>query len=179
MSDIMDEQPITSPELLDAGEAALAGPESLKEGLRRQRQESVDTTFLDLPLPEYDNPELVGRYRMVDPKELAAMGDRLKREFKNRTELVTFGAIDSIIIACEGLFARMPGQKELIPLDAEIPMTYDTRLADYLGFEAETARDALIQCFGGNIYAIIDHNIKITRWMGNRKADLTDGLGEM
>jgi hypothetical protein len=167
-------------DILDVGESALAGPESLKEGLRRQRQEATQTTHLDLPLPEYNNPELVGRYRMVDPTELGKMGEKLRREFKDRTELVIFGAIDSIIMCCDGLYARMLGETELIPLDPEVPMRYDLRLAEYLDVPAKTARDVVIQCFGHNMFAIIDHNIKITRWMGNRTTDVAgDFLGEL
>lgn len=166
-------------EVFDLGEAALATPESLKEGLRRQREENLQNRTLELALPEYTNPELVGMYRVMDPAELAVIGEKLKREFKNRTELVTYGAIDSIIACCSGLYAREAGKKELIPLDAEFPLRYDGRLAEYLGIEAQTAREVVVGVFGGNMYAIIDHNVKITRWMADRKVDLSDGLGEM
>lgn len=179
MTDLDMEPPVVATEVFDVGEEALASPESLKEGLRRQREENLQNSTLELPLPEYENPELVGMYRIMDPAELSVIGEKLKREFKNRTELVTYGAIDSIIACCAGLYAREAGKKELIPLDAEFPLRYDGRLAEYLGIDAQTAREVVIQVFGGNMYAIIDHNVKITRWMGNRKVDLSDGLGEM
>lgn len=179
MSELDMEPQVVATEVFDLGEAALASPESLKEGLRRQREENLHTSTLELALPEYTNPELVGQYRMVDPAELSVIGEKLKREFKNRTELVTYGAIDSIIVACAGLYARQAGSKELISLNEEFPLRYDGRLAEYLGIEATTAREVVIGVFGGNMYAIIDHNVKITRWMADRKVDLSDGLGEM
>jgi hypothetical protein len=173
------EEKVVSTDVFDVGETVLASSESLKEGLRRQRESNLQNETLNLALPEYTDPELVGQYRMVDPSELAAIGEKLKREFKNRMELVTYGAIDSIIAACVGLYARPAGSKELISLDEGIPLRFDSRLADYLGIEATTAREVVIQTFGANMYAIIDHNVKITRWMGDRKADLGDGLGEL
>lgn len=171
--------PTVAPEMLENGAAALAGPESLKEGLRRQRKESIEMVSLELALPEYSNPQLVGKYHIVDPDEMAKIGNKIKSEFKTMQDRVRYGSIDSIIEACDGLYARMPGEKELIPLDSEIPMKYDIRLAEYLGFEVTTAREVVLETFGQNIYAIIDHNMKITRWMADRKADLGDGLGEM
>lgn len=172
--------PATSP--LDQVEMAGSAlqPESLREGLRRQRQENLENTTVDIPLPEFDNPQLVGRYHFVDTDVMEKMGKRIMTEFKSRSERTVYAAVDSIIEACDGLFAKLPDSEELIPLDTDIPMTYDSRLAEYLGFESTTARDVVFQVFGGNTYAILDHSMKITKWMGNRKADLgDDGLGEM
>jgi hypothetical protein len=165
---------------MEIGEDAISPPESLKEGLRRQRQESLELDHLDLPIPEYQNPELIGRYRMIDPARLAEIGRSIRKDFRATEDQVVFGAIDSIIEACEGLYARVQGQKDLVPLDPDRPMIFNKRLADYLGLEnVETARDVVIEVFAHNIYAIISHNVSITRWMGDRKVDLGDGLGGM
>lgn len=175
----LEDTPIVASDLPMAGERALSGPESLREGLRRQRDEAMEMRPLELPLPEYKNPELIAQYQLIDPTELNRIAERVRNEFKTPYERSLYGAIDSMCFACQGLFARYPGDKDLIPLDPEVPMIYDTRLADYMELEANTAREVVIQLFGNNIFAIVEHNLKISRWMGDRKSDLSSGLGDM
>ena len=53
MSGMDTEEPqIATTDLAEAGEIALNGPESLRERLRAQREESAGNKTLDLPLPE-------------------------------------------------------------------------------------------------------------------------------
>jgi len=179
MSETELDTPVNPVDIAEQGSAALDGPESLRERLRRQRQESADNKTVDLPLPEYDNPQLVARYRLMETKELGQLGDRIRREYKSTMDRALYGAMDSIITCCIGLYARWPDSEELIPLGTEdAPIKFDQALAEYLGFEATTARGVVFETFGQNDFAIISHNVTLTRWMGNRNSDLGEGLGE-
>lgn len=180
MSELVEaDAPINPVDIGQEGSDALNGPESLRERLRRQRQESSDNKTVDLPLPEYDNPQLIARYRLMETKELGQLGDRIRREYKSTMDRALYGAMDSLITCCIGLYARWPEGEDLIPLGTEdMPIKFDHALAEYLGFEATTARAVVFETFGQNDFAIISHNVTLSRWMANRTADLGEGLGE-
>ena len=180
MSGMDTEEPqIATTDLAEAGEIALNGPESLRERLRAQREESAGNKTLDLPLPEYENPKLVARYRLMDPKELGRLGEKIRREYTTTMDRALYGAMDSLINCCIGLYAKWPEDDRLIALGSEdAPLTYSAQLAEYLGFEATTARQVVYETFGQNDFAIISHNVTLSRWMSNRKTDLRDELGE-
>jgi hypothetical protein len=174
------ERPIVPTDIDEAGSSILDAPESLKERLRRQRDENLTIQELVLALPEYKDPELVAKYHFLDPHVLGKMGIKVRQEFKENIDRTLWGSVDSIIECCAGLYARLENEDELIPLDPDIPMTYDTRLADYLGIEGvETARQVVYEVFGRNPYAIIQHAMNLQRWMSDRSVDLDDGLGGM
>jgi hypothetical protein len=48
----------------------------------------------------------------------------------------------------------------------------DPRLAEFLGFEAATAREAVVQVFGGNRSAVNVHAQRLLEWMGDPSGEL-------
>lgn len=151
---------------------------SLLEQLREKRRAAAAAKTIDLPIPGYDG-DLIARYRLldvlVDGKQL---GEKIRREFTSQTERTFYGALDTLITACEGLYIRNQASGELEPLDpdGQGPVCYDHRLAEGLELEASTARETLKALFNGEEVRILTHADQLGRWMADPASAVT--LGE-
>lgn len=151
---------------------------SMMSRLREQHQKLASATTIDIDLPGF-NGELVAKYRLLDvTHELQKIGQRVLREFSNNPgEQALYGAIDSMVMACEGLFFRN-ADGELSPLSESIgpeepPIKYDTRLLEFLGLPPEdTARGTVLALFARNEPLIVSHGQQLARWM----RDTTKGV---
>lgn len=154
--------------------------------LRAKREALAREQTIDMPIPGYGG-ELVCRYRLLDPlTEGKEIGQRLQTQFPKKeqeTELLHFVNVDTIVAACVGFFIKHPGSGDLHPLGdsadgmAGLAPTYeDTQLAELLGFEAETARQAVVAVFGGNRAAVNVHAMRLQSWMSDTSGELTQGI---
>lgn len=139
---------------------------SIMEQLREKRRAAAAITTIDLAIPGYDG-QLVARYRLIDPltdgKEIA---DRVQRQFKEDHERLFYSFVDTLVVACDAmLFRDADGKLAVIDPDDLGAMTYDERLASFLGIESTDARSALLGVFGGNRTAVMAHHTTFMRWM--------------
>ena len=158
---------------------------NLQEQLRAQRQEALEDNTHDFPIPGYSNPILLARYRIIEGKESSRIMDKVRRQTKKEYDRNLWMTMDTIIAACEGLYIRDPDadeDEEPRPLDPDGNGTarYDERLAAFLGFEAHSAREALLGVFANNETALMMHGARLSRWMGGieMSADEEFLLGE-
>lgn len=161
-------------------EAAGSNPGSLAAQIKEKRQELSQARHLDLEIPGY-NGLLVARYVPVDWDEMKKIAEKVERSKNPRKELLAHA--DTLIIACDEIFARQDG--ELVPLhkafglpDAE-PVGYDDRLAGCLDIaDATTARQVLLRTFENDLAVTAQHNV-VAEWMQeSRQEDDEDFLGE-
>jgi hypothetical protein len=170
------------------GNPALAATEteeasSLLEGLRQRRSELSETKEVLIPLPGYDRepPILMAKYRLLEGHEIDAIGRKVVRETKDRWDRQIIAAVDTFINACEGMYISMGNGKEPEPLtmNGDPVAGYNQDLARALKFDADTAREVVMGVFAGNDVAIMQHNVRLSLWMGDttRRID-EDFLGE-
>ena len=156
-----------------------AGAQNLMETLRARREQALEDKEYDLEIPGY-NGDLVARYRHLSGKEADQIGTRVMNQTKQRTERTVHMAMDTMIAACTGMYARIGA--ELVPIDPNgdgIPCGYDEELAQFMGFEATTAREVVRGVFVGNEMAIGAHSMQLQRWMsGDRRTMAEEFLGE-
>lgn len=158
---------------------------TIMEKLRAQRAEAVPDT-VDINIPGYQEM-LVGRYGIISGKDLASIGKKVSRQFKDRDDQNLYATVDLIISSCQGLYYRnldVDGGEDLIPLSPDYnpetnpdptPMTFqDARLAEFLGFRAETAREAVFQTFKQNDSSIIAHGMLLTRWFADTSKEVDE-----
>lgn len=161
---------------------------NLMEQLRAQRQEALDDTSVDLPLPSniYSDPIVLVRYRMVDARETQRIMKKVQRQTKGEYERNLYTTMDTLITACEGIFVlpadAEPGDKpQPLTLNGEGPLLFDERLAEWMGIEAQSARQTLLEFFANKETAIMVTGAKLARWQaGEDPATISDEwmLGE-
>lgn len=144
----------------------------------RQRREALKASkTLDLVVPGYQGDVAV-RYRLVED-------DAFEKLAQDATDGKNIEAnLDLLIRACESVLARNPetGSLEAIE-DEEGPIVgFDLRLAQDLGFEAETAREVVRGLFspeGAQPMAFFQHAGALTQWLsGNERGVDRALLGE-
>jgi len=163
-------------------------PQSITERLRQQRRDSAENKFHDFDIPGF-NGELFCRYRLIDGKELDAVGVKIRTEFRNRGDRVFYSTCDNLILACEEFWVRDGGKE--IPLreveeytgPRDIPIRYDQNLAEALDFTSElsdppTARSVVLALFGGNDLAVTAHGARVVQWMMKAGTEVDMLLGE-
>lgn len=156
--------------------------QSIMDRLVSAREEAVSQKTVDIDLPAYKGM-LVARYTLLSNETLAGIAKKAQRQFKKkdeRSQLILALSQDVLIESCEGLYYRDDeGQLNAIRNGDEV-VRYDQNAADFLKFEATSARDVVYQVFAENDISIVDHQIRLSRWMRDTGADV-DGelLGEL
>jgi hypothetical protein len=150
---------------------------SILEQLAAARQDAADNQTVDIDLPGY-NGALVARYGLIDQTDLAKIAKRVRKQYKKQEQQVLAMSCDILITACEGLMYRNDeGELDTISKDGET-LNYHNA-GSFLKFEATSARDSVIQVFAGNEIAVIDQQVRLSRWMRNTGVDVqSDLLGE-
>lgn len=162
----------------------VAQPGSLLELIRSQAQDSAEGKTVDLPISGWSNPELVARYRFLPIEETQPLASPIKAEFKDDTDRFRYATIALIVEACEGIFVRERGSRDLIALegildDGKGPVRYEERLEVALGRPPSgSARGAVHQAFKDNDYAAVEHGQLLQRWMNDTTVDVEKLLGE-
>lgn len=149
--------------------------ESPKDRIRRLREQKRSRNRLDLLVPGYEG-ELGVRYEPIDPDKSKEFGKRL-----TKSESGVEAANELIAEASECLLVR--GEDGLEPLkDDEGTVTFAEGAGEYLGFEAESVRDAIRETFspdGTSPFAAMAHANALMEWMqGNDAAVDRALLGE-
>jgi hypothetical protein len=137
----------------------------------RQQLEGERTTEMDLP--GYQG-KLVARYGQLDARKIQRSARRIRRNGTQVDEATLLATMDALIESCQGLFYRND-VGELVSLsgeDSPDPMLYEQRLAEYMGFQANTAREVLLGVFGGNELALLEHSRKLMAWMTRTEGEL-------
>lgn len=167
-----------APERIEEG-ATVADDSSLMGRLRARREEQAANKTIDLPIPGYGG-ELVCRYRLLDPlTDGKEIGRNVRKQFpKDEEDRLYYSNLDTIVKACDSFHVRLEsGDLVLLDPDNEGPMDYgDQRLHAFLGFAAESAREAVEQVFAGNRVAVNVHAQQLQLWMGDTSGELNQGI---
>jgi hypothetical protein len=169
-----DEHGGIAEELIPEVEEAPTGLLSIRDQIRAERDELKTETKLDLVVPGY---EMIGvRYRGIPSRELDAFAKSLS---KSKEGMRT--AADVLIRCCESILVRPHGDDALEPLEDDQGdcLKFDQRLADFLGIEAATAREIVIQLFspdGVQTLAAFEHANAVMEWMQGKGSQIDPSL---
>jgi hypothetical protein len=158
-------------------------PDNVLDLLKEQREQVRQNTEVTIPLPGYDQepPILLARYRLLEGPELERIASKVERETKPRWNRVVLSSVDTFIAACTGMYVDINGDGNPVPmtLGGEPIPGYNDDLAQALGFKTQNAREVVFGVFASNEMAIVEHNAKLSRWMGNTARRVDQGfLGE-
>lgn len=164
------------------------GPQSLADQLRAKRTEIADTRETLIPIIGYGDPVVLStKHKLMDRRDIEAIGRRVNRETKDRGERNMRILVDQIIDSTVGFYYQRVDDQEPLQLQDDSGATVQgwDHLALYLGWEGPTpgnpsvVRTALYFVFGDNEFAIGQYGITLNRWMGNTAFDVDqEFLGE-
>lgn len=142
-----------------------AAPNSTMARLRKLRQQMADREDLILEVAGYEG-ELAVAYGSIPRDEL---GDRLQGKGKDD--------LDMLIGCCKAVMVR-EGEEWVALSDDASPFQFDTRLAEYLDIEAETARETVEGVFQVDAYplSVAVHVKHLIRWMEGAEVHANEGL---
>jgi hypothetical protein len=175
---------------LTEGDELVNTPQSLLDVLQQRRKEQQEHTEVYISISGYDKPPIIlaACYRLLEGKEIDEIGRKVTSGTKDRWQRQVFAAIDTFIAACTGFYYDDEPDKTLSEEERWKPLTlngvhvngYTTELARALQFEASTAREVAFGLFAGNDVAIMQHNVRLSLWMGDTSRDVNqDFLGEV
>lgn len=158
------------------------GPQTLMEQLRARRQEVAESRDTLIALPGYEEVGLQVKYRLMERKEVEAIGKKLRKAgVKDRGQFEMLALTDVMIGATEGFYVNVNGKPEELSAEDGPWVERWEQLAEYLGYNGEekTARACLYWVFAGNEFAIGNHGITLNRWFGNTGSEVdAEFLGE-
>ena len=152
---------------------------SIVDLLQQDMREIAETKEVYIPIKGYERSGIQVCYHLpVGGKEIADIGRKVEREFKDAYSRNLNIAIDTMIHLCSGVYCQPPGVPEPVMLDPDDtgnPVGFDIQLAQLMGIEGEvqSARQVVRRLFGNNDMAILAHAEKLQRWLANTKADVT------
>lgn len=152
---------------------------SLMDALLQEYKELSETKDTYIPVVGYNSTGLSIRYRMPESaRELAELEKKVNRQTTDKLDRNMNMAIDTMLLLCLGLYVRHPDKVdvyvELDPAMEGSPVGLDDRLVTAMQWEGiTTARQTVRKLFRNNEMAILSHAEKLSRWLGDSKADLS------
>lgn len=149
-------------------------PTNLLEQLAAKRRENRDTKETFIPVPGYDRhpPLLLIRHQLLDGPDLNRIGEKIRREVKDKWQRQLFAAVDTIIATCVGIFVDEGNGKppEQLTFNGEPILGFSLELAQALQFDGElsdppTARSVVFKLFADNDAAISKYNYMLNNWI--------------
>lgn len=162
-------------------------PNSIGDQLAAKRKNISENRETYIPIPGYDReaPILLARYRLLEGPELSRIGDKVRRDSKNKWERQIHAQIDMFVAACLGLYVDLDDGNPPKPLtyEGEPVMGFNEDLAKALGFRSElpdpaTARSVVYGLFVKNDVAISTHGYMLNRWFSDTSLDVSQEFSE-
>lgn len=165
-------------ERVGSGEVEGGNSPSILSSLKERRQQVLEEQVLRLPVPRWNDPSIVVKYKPVDHSFIRQAQGRVEKANKDRQADVEVEAnADILIRGCVGVVAVIDGKEySLRPGDEDgEPTLFDPDLAENLGVEGiggkpPTARKVLRSLFitDGDVLSAATELIKFS---GYREAE--------
>lgn len=120
----------------------LEGP-SILDNLKERRQQVLTEQVLDLPVPRWDNPTIVVKYKPVEHGYIRRAQDAVKKAPKAKQyEVEVDGNCDILIRGCVGIVGVVDGQEYSLRVGDHTgePTVFDKDLAEALGITTNTGK---------------------------------------
>lgn len=159
---------------------------SILSSLKERRQQVLEEQVLRLPIPRWNDPVIVVKYKPVDHGFIRSAQKRVEKANRDRTSDIELEAnADILIRGCIGVVAVIDGKEYSLRPGDETgePTLFDADLAENLGVEGSggkppTARQVLRNLFitDGDVLSAATEVIKFS---GYREAEADSAiLGE-
>jgi hypothetical protein len=142
---------------------------TMLDRLREKRSNLGAKRTVTIDVPGYDG-ELGVRYQWKPYEELARRGQALQK-VKDPTKRDMLAAADTLIALCDEVVIQAESdpradEKGWAPLtdEGDDPIKFDEYLADKLGYEATSAREAVFGLFN-NDYAVLNQAMTLSVWL--------------
>ena len=170
MSEVNDE--VTQVGIADVV-ASDGAPDSLFEQLRQAREATAEDTDMFLAIPGYKEKgiHLYAKYQLLDGTALARIGRKVQH-IKDRWQRNLLAATDTIVASCTGMYVDLEeeGNEEgytQLTADGTPINGYSDELAAKMNIQSNSARGVVFGMFAGNELAVVQHSMRLQRWMGN------------
>lgn len=160
MSDVEEEQGVV--------EVARGSAPSILTSLKERRQQVLEEQVLPLPVPRWDNPVIVVKYKPVEHGFIRAAQDRVKKASNDKkAEVEVDSNADMLIRGCLGVVAIVNDKEYSLRSGDEEgePTRFDSDLAANLGLEGKaTARQVVRNLFitDGDILSAANELVKFS-----------------
>src|SRR6516164_2261707 len=158
-------------------------PVSLLDQLAAKRREVSENREVLIPVPGYDDPVLLIKYRLLDGPEIDRLGRAMRQDRGTRWDKQINTMLDLMSLATLGVYLDVAGDGEAQPLTiGGTPVKqFTTELAEALGYSNElpptpTTNSVILGLFGNNELAIAEHCARLNRWLSNTSADVNETL---
>lgn len=147
---------------------------SLRDRLRKQREELRQNNRLELLVPGYDG-ELAVRYKPISDGEMSRFADKINKGDDTGLD----AARQMIVLATDCLLVRKDG--ELVPWrdDDGEPVGFGEQLATMLDIDADRAADVVAEVFspdGVHPLAVMAHGGALVNWMQGKDLEVDEAL---
>lgn len=153
---------------------------SMMDQIRAQHKKLADSQDTIISVPGYEEL-LAVKYRVLDvQREINDINRRTSREFSDPIVAALYSTLDAMARACVEIFAVRGDDN--VPLSEAFgpdtpPIRYDQKLAEFMDFkDVETAREVILRLFAENEPMIMDHGIRLNRWMTNTSRQVNDSF---
>lgn len=138
---------------------------SVRDRIRKQRDELIEKDSLDLLVPGYT--DLGVRYRALPDREMEKFAEKI-----NKTKAGIRAGCDLMSTACVTILVRADEGGDLEPLedDQGVPLRFDEAFAEFMGINSKNVREIILQTFsvGGQTLAHMEHALALQQWMGGK-----------
>lgn len=175
MSEEVDEQ--ATPPVTDGVTNVALDEESLFDNLVQRREEIASERETMIPVPGFEDPQLLIKYGLVAGDDLNKIG-RKNQKVKDRYQQGLFNAVDVMIRACQGIYIVLDGDEPVqLTADGDPVDGFTPAFASKMKLEgAESARGVVFALFNHNDIAIGQHSFKLQRWMGDTSLNIDEDL---
>jgi len=156
---------------------------SLWDQLAEAREEIAKERETFILIPGYKGLDMYARYRLIEGKELEGIARKMSSKEGRRGghlwEKNLNAAMDTMALACTGIFYQTDDDKEPQPLTigGEPVLNYgDPKLPMGLKMDPSinSARKVIFQMFGGKDLVISDHAMKLNRFFTGANLEVDD-----
>lgn len=153
-----------------------AGFESIRDRIRAERESIAAEKTLDLIVPGYSG--LLGvRYRSISDREMEQYAARIQKD----GDAGIRAGYDLLIEACDAILVRVETDDdfEVLEDDNGDAVRFDIRLAEFLGFEAKSARETVSATFspeGVQSLAAFDQAAAVLSWLQGKSSEIDPSL---
>lgn len=157
-------------------------------GRAREERDSIrEKEGLTLRIPGYEDLQV--EYKLMSEAETEAVAKQVQAAQRSeKSKKVIDAVLDFLIASCKAIKVRDDnGKMDDLVDDEEQPVRFDATLAEFLGFDFETAKDVVLETFSPkgkdglrrNPDAPMDHFQAIASWRRGRSHEIdSDLLGE-
>jgi hypothetical protein len=150
---------------------------TLFDNLVGRRQELANQRETLIPIPGYEDPQLLVQYKLVPGDELNKIG-RKNNKVKDPYMRGLYNAMDVMIRSCSGIFVQNgTGDPEQLTADGDPVEGFTPAFASKMKIEDNgSARNVILGLFNNNDIAIGQHSFRLQRWMGDTSLSVDEDL---